>query len=428
MLAGGIIPDSVAPAGSTTHHAGHARRLARGFPLLLAGHLLLGIVVMAAITNLPDQGLQARVLGTVRASAWLTIPSGSLPAGGLAGSLGLRATLGLAARRPPADHASPPSSCPPSEASSDRAELAADSFNTGTARPCWDGGMNAPDIDTATTFIATHARVLDQRRFERLFGGGGPAPVRDAVAAYRNADGGFGHALEPDLRDPASQPAATEMAFRLLDETDSWDDDLVRSGCDWLSAVEPGGGGATTVMPSVVRWQHAPWWVPQDPAPVSLIQTGMITGTLHARGVRHPWLERATETMWERLADVGEIGAYDMFGILRFLEHVPDRDRATAVFERVGPLILSRNLVVLDPEAPGEVHSPLDFAPTPDSMARPLFEKRVIDQHLDHLARGQREDGGWMFNWPAWSPAAERDWRGFLTVDSLTTLRANGRL
>jgi hypothetical protein len=33
-----------------------------------------------------------------------------------------------------------------------------------------------------------------------------------------------------------------------------------------------------------------------------------------------------------------------------------------------------------------------------------------------------------MFNWPSWPPAAERDWRGYLTVDALRILRANGRL
>jgi hypothetical protein len=32
-----------------------------------------------------------------------------------------------------------------------------------------------------------------------------------------------------------------------------------------------------------------------------------------------------------------------------------------------------------------------------------------------------------MFNWMSWSPAAESDWRGFLTVDNLRVLRANGR-
>jgi hypothetical protein len=65
-----------------------------------------------------------------------------------------------------------------------------------------------PDFDAAADFLAASARVLDRRVFERLFSGGAAAPVRDAVAAYRNADGGFGHALEPDCRAAASQPAA----------------------------------------------------------------------------------------------------------------------------------------------------------------------------------------------------------------------------
>jgi hypothetical protein len=36
------------------------------------------------------------------------------------------------------------------------------------------------------------------------------------------------------------------------------------------------------------------------------------------------------------------------------------------------------------------------------------------------------DDGGQMFNWLASSPAAEREWRGFLTVDALRILRAKG--
>jgi len=32
-----------------------------------------------------------------------------------------------------------------------------------------------------------------------------------------------------------------------------------------------------------------------------------------------------------------------------------------------------------------------------------------------------------MFNWLAWSPAAEREWRGAITVDTLHLLHANGR-
>ena len=288
--------------------------------------------------------------------------------------------------------------------------------------------MITPDFDAAAAFVAANARVLDRRRFQRLFEDGPTAPVRDAVAAYRNDDGGFGHALEPDCRAPGSQPAAAEMALRVLDEADAWDEGLVRGACDWLAAVAPAEGGAAFVEPTLAGWPHAPWWVPEEGHPASLIATGMIAGTLHARGVSHPWLDGATEVMWNRIGTLTETSGYEMFGVLRFLQHVPDRDRAREAFVRVGPLLIERNLVALDPEASGEVHGVLDFAPEPDSLARSLFDDVTVKAHLDHLAQAQRDDGGWTFNWPTWSPAAELDWRGFLTVDALRVLRANARL
>ena len=293
-----------------------------------------------------------------------------------------------------------------------------------------------PDFDAAAEFLAARARVLDRRVFERLFQAGPAGPVRDAVAAYRNDDGGFGHALEPDCRVAASQPAAVEMALRLLDLADAWDAALVKDACDWLANLGPADGGVTFVLPSVSTGPHAPWWVPAEGNPASPIQTGEIAGTLYARGFSHPWLDRAAEAMWrmiDQLAapgsdeDPGLQGGYAMFGVLAFLQHVPDRARAAAALDRVGPLLFDRGLVALDPDAAGEVHTPLDFAGLPDSIARPLFDDAVIEAHLDHLAAAQGDDGGWMFNWPSWSPAAEADWRGFLTVDALRILRANGR-
>src|SRR6266568_4427233 len=103
--------------------------------------------------------------------------------------------------------------------------------------------MDVPDIDAAVRFLAANARVLERRRFERLFAGGDAGPVRDAVAAYRNADGGFGHGLEPDGRCPASQPAAIEQALSILDQAGAWDTGLVTGACDWLQANAPAAGG-----------------------------------------------------------------------------------------------------------------------------------------------------------------------------------------
>jgi len=284
-----------------------------------------------------------------------------------------------------------------------------------------------PDFDAAAAFMAGHARLLDRRMFQRLFSDGAAGPVRDAVAAYRNADGGFGYALEPDCRTAASQPAAVEMALRTMDLADEWDPELVTAAVDWLVTVAPAEGGAAFVEPSVADGPHAPWWVPEAGHPASLIQTGQLCGVLHARGFAHPWLDRATEVMWTRIGALTAPSGYEMFGLLAFLQHVPDRGRAMTAFDRVGALLLDGGLVALGPDAEGEVHGPLDFAPLPSSLARSLFSEAVIEAHLDHLAGAQREDGGWTFNWMAWSPAAEADWRGYLTVDALRLLRANGR-
>jgi hypothetical protein len=302
------------------------------------------------------------------------------------------------------------------------------SFKTAGAGLRCDGAMKSPDIGQAVQFLAANARVVDRRSYERLFEGGGAQPVRDAVAAYRNPDGGFGQALEPDGRAPASQSAAVELALRILHQTNVWDEDLVAGACGWLEATAPAEGGTAFADPVLDGWPHAPWWIPEEGRPASLIMTGLIAGTLHARQVRQPWLDRATEVTWDRIGQITTPTGYGMLGVLRFLQYVPDRDRATAVFGQIAPLITDSGIVTLEPGAPGEVHTPLDFAPEPDSMGRALFSEATIKAHLDHLAHAQLADGGWTFNWLAWSPSAERDWRGYRTVDALRLLRANACL
>src|ERR671921_371461 len=117
--------------------------------------------------------------------------------------------------------------------------MMADSSKIGHLGACSNPGM----LESARAFLAAHARVLDRRRFERLFEGGPADPVRAAVAAYANADGGFGHALEPDGRGPGSQPAALMLALRTLHEADAWDDAVAAEACAWLRSIEPKAGG-----------------------------------------------------------------------------------------------------------------------------------------------------------------------------------------
>ena len=58
----------------------------------------------------------------------------------------------------------------------------------------------------ARNFILIHARLLERRLFQVHFEGESSDCIGQIVRAYQNSDGGLGHALEPDIRCPESQP------------------------------------------------------------------------------------------------------------------------------------------------------------------------------------------------------------------------------
>jgi hypothetical protein len=278
------------------------------------------------------------------------------------------------------------------------------------------------DLAAATRFVDTNARLVERRRLAHLFEGGPAAAVVDAVRAYRNPDGGFG-ALEPDLRDPASQPAAVSLALEMLAEAGAFDDPMADAACDWLATISTPEGAVPFVLPSAAGHPHAPWLAPD--AEPSVILTGMLAGHLHSQGSGHGWLGPASEWLWARAEEGRFEGAYQTRAIVHFLDSVADAARAEAALAGVAPAVAA--IVELDPDAPGEVHGPLEFAPLPGTRSRSLFDQATIDAHLDALERRQGDDGGWPFNWPAWAPGPELEWRGVMTVHALKTLHANGR-
>lgn len=282
-------------------------------------------------------------------------------------------------------------------------------------------------MERAQDFIWRNARLLDRQRFRFLFAGGLGEAVLTALSAYQNADGGFGNALEPDMRSPDSQPVACEVALQVLDEA-GIDGDLVQDLCDFLDTITTEEGGVPFVLPSVRAYPHAPWWETDDHPPASINPTAGIAGLLHKHGVRHRWLERATEYCWSAIAASPSEEVHELAATIAFLQHAPDRARAERAFAPIGERILAKGLVALDPSDTGYVKKPLDWAPSPDGLCRRLFSDTVIAAHLDGLAATQAEDGGWPIAWPAVGPGGEMEWRGSVTVAALKTLQAYGRL
>ncbi|RRR98595.1 hypothetical protein [Glycomyces terrestris] len=279
----------------------------------------------------------------------------------------------------------------------------------------------------AERYLELHARLVDRLRFAHAFLGAPGELVRNAVAAYQNLDGGFGHAIEPDLRGSGSQPQGAEIALWMVEGIAAADEPMLLRACDWLEAHATEDGGVPWVLPSVLDDERAPWWQPQgEKPPAALNPTAPIAGLLHAHGVDHPWLGPATEFCWQAIAGISEIGAYDAMCILTFLERVPDRERAEAEFQRLRASL--RDAAALDPDAPGHVHSPVDLAPRPDAMARRLFSDDELNLHLDRVIDAQGGDGGWAPNFELWTPVVAHEWGGYLTLARLRTLQAYGRI
>ncbi|MES9540223.1 hypothetical protein [Actinomadura sp. NPDC000600] len=281
--------------------------------------------------------------------------------------------------------------------------------------------LHGTGLARAAEFMRLNARLIDRHRFALHFRGGPAAPVLAALRAYENPDGGYGHALEPDLRGEDSQPVPAQHALQFLHEAGADDDPAVTRVAGYLASITTAGGGVPFVLPTVRDAPHAPWWQTPDDPPGTINPTATLAGMLHRAGADHPWLGPATDFCWRYLEAPGaEPGAYDVLAVLTFLDHVPDRDRAEATFARVRDLLAAH--------ARSDHQEPLDFAPDPGGHGRRLFDTDRIDACLDALVDEQGDDGGWDVAFPIWTPVTRPEWRGFVTVERLRTLRAYGRL
>ncbi len=283
-------------------------------------------------------------------------------------------------------------------------------------------------LDQAAEFMWLNARLVDQLRFEYHFRGGERDRVVDGLRPYQNADGGIGNAFEPDLRGPASQPCSVDLALGVLDDIGAFDVDLIPRVLDYLVSITRPDGGVPWVLPTVLDAPHGPWWQVGEDPPGNLNPTAAIAGRMHKHGVKHDWVEAATQFCWHQLDELTSTFHHELVSITTFLAQVPDRARAEAVGEKIGRIIEDNALVAPEPQPEGEVLTALELAPRPDSFARRWFDDTVIAGQLDALAAAQQPDGGWQFNFESWTPITTPEWRGWVTLESLITLRANGRL
>jgi uncharacterized membrane protein YsdA (DUF1294 family) len=285
----------------------------------------------------------------------------------------------------------------------------------------------SPQLERAADFMWCNARLLERALFARAFLGGSAGAVVAAVRAYRNPDGGFGNAMEPDVRAPQSMPLHCEIALRALHDASVLDPELAIGVCDFLAGVAEPDGRVPIVTTEILDYPRAAHWAQPTRGGDSPNPTAALAGLLTPQGVTHPWLSRAVEWCWNRLErPLGD--AHEIVNALTFLEYAPDRARAQALALRLAGQADRAALYLKQPDPSRYGLTPLHLCPRPDAIARRAFADDLLAAHLDHLAAGQQSDGGWPITWTPPSAASELEWRGRMTLEALLALRAYGRI
>jgi hypothetical protein len=303
--------------------------------------------------------------------------------------------------------------------------------------------LSTQAFQSAREYLFQYGRPLDWTRFRFFFEDGRTTEVLAELAKFQNPDGGFGHALEPDLRTPASSAIATATGLTILRQIAAPPTEplVQRALAYFVDTYDADRQRWPIVPPAVEEAPHAPWWTytesEQNFAGSLVNPTASIAGCLYDYPQLIPaaLLSAVTEALLTRLdaaPDQMEMHDLQCWIVLAQARDLPEptRQLVVAKVRRAASATVER-----DPQKwSGYCLSPLDIAPTPDSFLAGEIERPLIEANLDFVIERQLPDGSWPIPWnwafvdeQAWAQA-ERDWKGYQIVNNLRVLRAYERL
>lgn len=307
--------------------------------------------------------------------------------------------------------------------------------------------MNAYEkiFQKARGFIYRNARPVDLARWRYHFEGGAREDVLTALAAFQNADGGFGHALEADSFNPNSCPIQTWNACEILREIGFEDGShpiiqgilrYLGSGADfseqynqWLNTVK-----------SNDDYPHAVWWnYSEKEAEFSYNPTAHLAGFILRFAEKDSGLYKKAEEIAKQ--------AYGWF-----LEKVPHGDNHVAnCFVRLYEVLSETGASLVDLDEFAEklreevnasicreterwkteyVCKPSFFIPNRNSMFY-AGNEALVEEECALIAESQLDDGSYPVPWQWYNeytefPLAENWWKSVQLIEKIRFLREFG--
>lgn len=294
--------------------------------------------------------------------------------------------------------------------------------------------LKKEDFDKAKNFILANARMIERRLFHYYFGNGTFEGVYHAVYAYRNADGGFGHGMEPDTASPESQPLFSIMALETLDEIGVLTKKrFLQDFMPYFENITTEKGGIPWMFkpkgnyPCEAHFKTVKEWA-------ALSTTAPLLGLLEKNGIDIPWMKKAEDFVWSEFERIGNRHVFCYLCVPRwvtFLKYTKNRAKAEKTIENLKKWIMTKNVLCNNPLDEGwglygKPHS-LNYAPSPDHMFRTMFSKEKIETDLCSLIGKQKNDGRW-HTWYGISEGTKLEWAGIQTLWVLKTLKNYDRI
>ena len=290
------------------------------------------------------------------------------------------------------------------------------------------------DKNKAIKYITENARPLELAVFRYFFEEGSNKDVIDELSRFQNADGGFGHALEPDFFNPNSSPIATNDAIitlsrvnaldrasdmvkgivRYLESHDSFDEDKKR----WLFAID-----------SNKDYPHAIWWEKKGDGISKFNPSVSLAAFMVCYGKRTPLYEEIIKEAIEYLKN-GEISGDDVNCYLLAYELLTSNSIDDIIDLNVFKDLLSKAIescICKDISKYG-----VEYVPMPSVIFTGKYTefitpeiKSLIVAEKDILGKLQMEDGGFDITWKWYTPypneyeQARAWWRPRITIEKL---------
>ncbi len=293
--------------------------------------------------------------------------------------------------------------------------------------------LSMKDHAAAAEYLKTRARPLEKTLYEYQFERAGAEPALCALSASQNADGGFGNALEPDIRLSDSSVIATTQAFQHFRALGlSADHPMVTAAARWLESQFLESEMRWRIMPANVDdAPHAPWWVVGGDLwnsrvnPTAEILGYMYEYPAHFNAARRDELTRQLSQWLDSQGSMIEM--HDLLCFVALVENPAVPEAVTFKFLQKLKSVVD-STVERSPDKWAEYSiPPLGVVSSPDSPFAALF-KNELPRNFEFLLGGRSEDGAWHPNWQ-WGDAkswaqVDRDWAGVLTLANLKKLRA----